>query len=149
MKKAADIFYKIGRILTYVGIGVFAALTICGVIVTIVGAVGMATEPDDQYAEYASFLMYVGIDLIAVDIVLTAVYIAMAIVMNIAKRRMAADPANNGPHILMVVFGAISGNSCFIAAGVLSIIDIARNDDSDVPTTAEAPVEAEENKDFE
>ena len=137
MKKAADIFYKIGRILTYVGIGVFAVLALCGIIVTAVGAAGMATEPDDQYAEYASYLMYVGIDLIAVGIVLTAVYVAMAIVMNIAKRRMAADPTNNGPHILMVVFGAISGNSCFIAAGVLSIIDIARHDDSDVPTTAE------------
>ena len=118
MRKAADIFYKIGRILTYVGIGVFAVLALCGIIITAVGAVGMTTEPDDTYAEYASYLMYVGIDLIAVGIVFTAVYVPMAIVMNIAKRRMAADPANNSPHILMVVFGAISGNYCFIAGGV-------------------------------
>ena len=149
MRKAADIFYKIGRILTYVGIGVFAVLALCGIIITAVGAVGMTTEPDDTYAEYASYLMYVGIDLIAVGIVFTAVYVPMAIVMNIAKRRMAADPANNGPHILMVVFGAISGNYCFIAGGVLSIIDIARHNDSDVQTTAEEPFEAEEKKDFE
>ena len=33
MRKAADIFYKIGRILTYVGIGIFAVLALaytCG-----------------------------------------------------------------------------------------------------------------------
>ena len=38
MRKAADIFYKIGRILTYVGIGVFAVLALCGIIITAVGA---------------------------------------------------------------------------------------------------------------
>lgn len=148
MKKTASIFYKIGRILTYVGLGIFAALTLCGIIITAVGAAGMVTEPDETYAEYASYLMYAGIDVLVTGIVLTAVYIALAIVMNIAKRRIEADPANNGPHILLIVFGAITGNYCFVAGGILSVIDIARHDGSEEPQKEES-LDEEEKKDFE
>ena len=131
MKKVANVFYKIGRILTYVCLGIFAVLAICGIVVTAVGAAGMATEPDEEYAEYAAYMMYVGIYLLSIGFIFTAIYIALAIIQNIAKRRIAEDPTSRAWHIVLIVFGAVSGNECFAVGGILSIIDISVNGDSD------------------
>ena len=131
MKKVANVFYKIGRILTYVCLGIFAVLAICGIVVTAVGAAGMATEPDEEYAEYAAYMMYVGIYLLSIGFIFTAIYIALAIIQNIAKRRIADDPTSRAWHIVLIVFGAVSGNECFAVGGILSIIDISVNGDSD------------------
>ena len=127
MKKVAEVFYKIGRILTYVCLGIFAVLAICGIVVTAVGAAGMVTEPNDEYAEYASYLMYVGIYLLSIGIIFTVIYIALAIIQNIAKRRIANYPTSRAWHIVLIVFGAVSGNECFAVGGILSIIDISVN----------------------
>ena len=125
MKKVAEVFYKIGRILTYVCLGIFAVLAICGIVVTAVGAAGMVTEPDEEYAEYASYLMYVGIYLLSIGIIFTVIYIVLAIIQNIAKRNIPNEPLSRKWHIVLIVFGAISGNECFVAGGILSIIDIS------------------------
>ena len=125
MKKVAEVFYKIGRILTYVCLGIFAVLAICGIVVTAVGAAGMVTEPDEQYAEYASYLMYVGIYLLSIGIIFTVIYIALAIIQNIAKRNIPNEPLSRKWHIVLIVLGAISGNECFVVGGILSIIDIS------------------------
>lgn len=125
MKKVANVFYKIGRIITYVCLGIFAVLAICGIVITAVGAAGMATEPDEEYAEYATYMMYVGIYLLSIGIIFTAIYIALAIIQNIAKRRIADDPTSRAWHIVLIVFGAVSGNTCFIVGGILSVVDIS------------------------
>ena len=116
MKNASKTMYKIGRIFSFVLLGITAILTIIYSILMIVEITK------------GNFPRYLG-DVIKFSIWLSLVIVVIILASN-ALRAMEKDDKSNGPHIVMIVFGAISGDVFYLLGGIFGLIAIGQEEEN-------------------
>ena len=128
MKKTAEVFYKIARILAIVLVPILAV--VAGIYLTL-GIVHVIREMEyaSDFSNFAKYLVWSILAIVAL------------IVTSIQFKRMAEDPKDKAPHIVCIVFGVLSGNPCFIVGAILNIIMICQNEE---PQQVEAEKKEEE-----
>ncbi len=125
MKKTADIMYTIGKITTYICIGVFAAMVVIGVVLAILGGLGIIYNGEDYADEIHAYTMYVmgvGIYLTVVFFYLTCANIVLAIILKKASSLAKEDPSSVKPYVMIIICGALAGNTFCILCGIFSLI---------------------------
>lgn len=110
MRNTQKILYKIGKIVSFVLLGIYALTLLINIIMLIVHAV------NDNY---------IGGDI--TGIVVFIIYIALIVVMIILAGKYTEDAEKapvDGlmPVILLMVFGLLSGNLLYLVGGVFGII---------------------------
>ena len=118
MKKTAEVFYKIARILAIILVPLFFVLS---AIWLTLGIIHVIREMDyaKDFTEFARFLIHCILALVAL------------IVTNIQFKRIEEDPKDKGPHIVNIVMGVLGCNPCFIVGAILSIILICQQEDKE------------------
>ena len=112
MRNSSQIMYKIGRIFSFILVGLYALLAILNTIWLIVHIVDGASAA--------------GITSDVLGIVFALIWIALTIVCIVlatkAIKDMQEDAKNNQPHIIMIVFGAICGDVFYVLGGIFGLI---------------------------
>ena len=112
MKNASKTMFNVGAIINIVYLGLGALLTVLGIILIIVGAVG----GDEAILATGSSALGWGIYLL-VAAILCFVFVGKA------RKELANENSQNlAPFIITIVFGAISSNPFYILAGIFGII---------------------------
>lgn len=122
MRIAARIVYLVGAISCLITTAV--ALTI-GVVYVCIGVVTLAAlgsnAPKGDITPYVVFLI-VG----SVFLVFSAIPALAGIACFGARSSLARESTNKAPHIVAIVFGALSGSAFPIVGAVLSLIQIVK-----------------------
>lgn len=117
MRNAARTMYKIGRIFSFVLLGLTALLLVIFSILMIVEAVNGHFP-----AHLGSVIWYV---------IWLALVIVMIILASKAIKAIAQDEKAVAPHVTMIVAGAISGDIFYLLGGIFSLV--ANGQESDKP----------------
>lgn len=134
MKNASRTMYNVGAIVNIVYLGLGGLLTLIGIILLIVGAIG----GDHSVIEAGAKTLGWGIYFI-VAAILCFVFVGKA------KRELAdSNTQNNGPFIVTIVFGAISNNPFYVLAGIFGLI--AESQERNQQQAQEEPKQVEEAK---
>lgn len=116
MKNASKTMYKIGRVFSFVLLGIAALLTVIYTILMIVEATK------------GNFPAYLG------SVIGYVIWVALVVVVIIlasnALRSIEQDSKANGPHILMIVFGAISGDIFYLLGGIFGLVAIGQEEEN-------------------
>ena len=108
MRNASRTMYQIGRIFSFILLGIAALLT---VIFTILMIVDLAN---------GNGLHYLG-NIIGYVLWLALIIVVIILATN-AIKNTEEDSKNNTPHIIMIVFGAISGDVFYLLGGIFGLI---------------------------
>ena len=131
MKNTSRIMFNVGNIVTIVYLGLGALLSLIGLIIIIVGAVG--GEPSVTAAG-GSTLGW-GIYFI-VSSILCLIFVGKA------KRELADESTkNNTPFIITIVFGAIASNPFYVLAGIFGLIAESQQGNQQPKEVEEKPAE--------
>ena len=119
MGKASKIMYTIGRIFNIVELVCCALMIIAGVILTALSAGGTIDEAQVEALGSGIGLLVAGV--VSFIIVLVVYFLATK-----AQKTIGNGTTEKGPHIMMIVVGAISGDLFYLLGGIFGII--AEND---------------------
>jgi len=108
MRNASETMYKIGRVFSFVLLGLTALLIVIYSILMIVAAV------DGRFPAYLG-------NVIGYTIWLALVIVAI-ILASRAIKAIDENKSENGPHITMIVVGAISGDIFYLLGGIFGVI---------------------------
>jgi len=112
MKNTSRTMFNIGNIITIVYLGLGALLSLIGIIVIIVGAVG----GDGPLTASGGSILGWGIYFLVTSI-LCLVFVGKA------KKELADESTSNKtPFIITIVFGAIASNPFYVLAGIFGLI---------------------------
>lgn len=117
MRNAAKTMYKIGRIFSFVLLGLTALLVVIYSILMIVEAVN-GNFPL-HLGSVIGYLIWLGL------------VIAMIILASNAIKSIAHDEKAVAPHVTMIVAGAISGDIFYLLGGIFSLV--ANGQEGDKP----------------
>ena len=112
MKNASATMYKIGRIFTFVLLGIAALLVLIYSILMIVGIV------NGNFPAYLS-------NVIGNSIWLGIIIVVLIVAAN-SIRAIEEGTKETTPHILMIVFGAISGNVFYVLGGIFGLVALGQ-----------------------
>lgn len=131
MKNTSRIMFNVGNIVTIVYLGLGALLSLIGLIVIIVGAVG----GDGSITAAGGSLLGWGIYFIVTSI-LCLVFVGKA------KKELADESTkNNTPFIITIVFGAIASNPFYVLAGIFGLIAESKQGNQQPKEVEEKPAE--------
>ena len=108
MRNASETMYKIGRIFSFILLGISALLIVIYSILMIVAAV------DGRFPAYLGSVVGYSIWLVLVLVVI--------LLASRAIKAIEQDKKDNGPHITMIVFGALSGDIFYLLGGIFGLI---------------------------
>ena len=112
MRNTQSILYKIGRIINWVVLGLWALMALIGLINIIIGAV------NDRSWQVSS-----GVNNLVTGIIFVALVIVLIILVGKFEENALKAPVNElTPVILLMVFGFITGNWLYTVGGVFGII---------------------------
>lgn len=136
MKNTSRIMFNVGNIVTICYLGLGALLSLIGLIVIIVGAVG----GDGSVTASGGSVLGWGIYFLVTSI-LCLVFVGKA------KRELADESTKNQtPFIITIVFGAVASNPFYVLAGIFGLIaESQQGQPKQEPVEAE-PVKEEEPK---
>ena len=131
MKNTSRIMFNVGNIVTIVYLGLGALLSLIGLWVIIVGAVG----GDGSITAAGGSLLGWGIYFIVTSI-LCLVFVGKA------KKELADESTkNNTPFIITIVFGAIASNPFYVLAGIFGLIAESQQGNQQPKEVEEKPAE--------
>ena len=117
MRDASKTMYKIGRIFSYVLLGIAALVIVIQTILLIVDAVQGNNVLDN-----------IG------SIVGTSIWLGLVIVLIILATKsikdIESDEKNNSPHIIMIVMGAITGDVFYLLGGIFGLVAIGQEEEA-------------------
>ena len=119
MKAASKILYTIGQIFSYIALVLTIIAIVFGIIFTVGGS--LATTLEDSLPAGVTALAG-GITFLVVGIVYLVIYVILIISARKAKRALGNGVTNNGPHIWMIVLGAISWDIFYLLGGIFGLI---------------------------
>ena len=119
MKAASKILYTIGQIFSYIGLVWWIVMIVLGVILTVGGSVAASIEESLPAGMSA---LAGGITFLVVGLVYLVIYIILIVSARKAKRALGNGVTNNGPHIWMIVLGAISWDFFYLLGGIFGLI---------------------------
>ena len=129
MKENSKLMYRLGRIFSFVFLGIACGLFVLHMILMIVHIV--------QEKDFGNDIS---------RMISTSIWIVLLIVLIcLATRAMVSienEPKNNSPHIVMIVFGALTGDIFYILGGIFGLVAIGQDNNND-------PKQIEEKKDEE
>ncbi len=108
MRNASKTMYRIGRVFSFILLGIAA---IVAILFTVFMIVDLASDKG---------LHYLG-NLISTLIWLAFIIVVIVLATN-AIKNTEEDNKNPGPHIIMIVFGALSGDVFYLLGGIFGII---------------------------
>lgn len=112
MRNTQSVLYKIGRIINWVVLGLWALMALIGLINIIIGAV------NDRSWQVSS-----GVNNLVTGIIFVALVIVLIILVGKFEENALKAPVNElTPVILLMVFGFITGNWLYTVGGVFGII---------------------------
>ena len=120
MRNASRVMYKIGRIFSFVLLALFAFLFIYNFIFLFVhiGKDAGAAVIGSDIGQMIWALIWTGL------------VIVLIILATKAIKNMEEDAKANGPHIVMIVFGAITGDIFYLLGGIFGLIAIGQENGS-------------------
>ena len=129
MRKLQELFYKIGRIVNYVMVGIHGLIVLINIIVLIVDAVAGRIIADN-------------ISAIVTNIIFAGFAVALIIVDRIyAEKALKAPIDNLTPVIILMVGGLFVSFWCHVAGGVFGIIAAAQEKNNGGEAKKEEPAE--------
>ena len=129
MRKLQELFYKIGRIVNYVMLGIHALVVLINIILLIVDAVAGNYVVDN-------------ISAIITNIFFAGFALALIIVDRMfAEKALKAPIDNLTPVIILMVGGLFVAFWCHVAGGVFGIIAAAQEKNGNGEAKKEEPVE--------
>ena len=129
MRKLQELFYKIGRIVNYVMLGIHALVVVINIILLIVDAVAGNYVVDN-------------ISAIVTNIFFAGFALALIIVDRMFAEKAHKAPINNlTPIIILMVGGLFVAFWCHVAGGVFGIIAAAQEKNNGGETKKEKPAE--------
>ena len=133
MKNTSRIMFNVGNIVTIVYLGLGALLSLIGIIIIIVGAVG----GDGAVTAAGGSTLGWGIYFLVTSI-LCLVFVGKA------KKELADESTkNNTPFIITIVFGAIASNPFYVLAGIFGLIAESKQGNKEEPKEVEEEPKAE------
>ena len=120
MRNASQVMYKIGRIFSFVLLALFAVLFVVYSILLVVHII--------QDAGAAVIGSDIGTMIWA--LIWTGLVIVLIILATRAIKTMQEDSKANAPHIVMIVFGAITGDIFYLLGGIFGLIAIGQENGS-------------------
>ena len=120
MRNASQVMYKIGRIFSFVLLALFAVLFVVYSILLVVHNI--------QDAGAAVIGSDIGTMIWA--LIWTGLVIVLIILATRAIKTMQEDSKANAPHIVMIVFGAITGDIFYLLGGIFGLIAIGQENGS-------------------
>lgn len=120
MRNASRVMYKIGRIFSFVLLALFAVLFVVYSILLVVHII--------QGVDAAVIGADIGTMIWA--LIWTGLVIVLIILATRAIKNMEEDAKANGPHIVMIVFGAITGDIFYLLGGIFGLIAIGQENGS-------------------
>ena len=133
MKKTAETFYKVAKIIAIILIPVYAVVATVYLGVAIYDIVKELEWAHDLGKSIGYFFYSI-------------FEIVVLIVTSIQFKRMAEDPTDKAPHIVYIVFGVLGGNPFFIVGAILSIILICQQENPEQVEAEKKEEPAEEVK---
>jgi len=116
MKHASSVMNKIGRIFNIVELVLTAILVVLGAILLPIAIIAAAADKEAAVgvAGAVGYLVW--------GLVLLALSIVTLVLAKKANAALANGRTDNGPHILLIVGGAISGNVFYVLAGIFGLV---------------------------
>lgn len=108
MANASRIMYKLGRIFNFIYLGLGILLVVLSIILLVGG------ETDEQIATGSTGVVFGGYLLITAIIAL--------ILSAKALRSIGDGKVNRGPHIMMIVVGAIASEIFYLLGGIFGLV---------------------------
>ncbi len=108
MRNASKTMYKIGRVFSFVLLGIAAIVAVLYLILMIVDLAN------------GNGLHYLG-NLIGTILWLGFIIVVIILASN-AIKATEEDNQNPGPHVVMIVFGALSGDVFYLLGGIFGLI---------------------------
>ena len=131
MKNTSRIMFNVGNIVTICYLGLGALLSLIGLIIIIVGAVG----GDGSVTAAGGSVLGWGIYFLVTSI-LCLVFVGKA------KKELADESTkNNAPFIITIVFGAIASNPFYVLAGIFGLIAESQQGNQQPKEVEEKPAE--------
>lgn len=135
MRNTQAILYKIGRIINFVLLGIYALTFLINLIILIVDAVNDRVWGDNLGA------------MISMIVLLVLVVVLLILVGKFEEDAKKAPVNALTPVILLMVFGLVSGNILYTVGGVFGIIGASQENNANGEKKEEAKEEPkEENK---
>ena len=119
MRESSKTMYKIGRVFSFVLLGIAAVLSVLHLILMIVYSV------DNTKGLWTNELG----SLISTVIWLSFIVVVIILATN-AIRLTEEEKDNKAPHITMIVFGAISGDIFYLLGGIFGLVAIAQESEN-------------------
>ena len=127
MKNTSRVMFNVGNIVTICYLGLGALLSLIGLIVVIVGAVGS----DGAVTSAGGTLLGWGIYFLVTSI-LCLVFVGKA------KKELADESTKNqSPFIVTIVFGAVASNPFYVLAGIFGLIAESQQGNKEQPKEVE------------
>ena len=120
--------YKIGRVFSFVLLGIASILAILHLVLMIIYSI------DDTKGNWTSELG----SLISTIIWISFIIVVICLASN-AINKTESDKADKAPHITMIVFGALSGDVFYVLGGIFGLVAIAQEEDGSQPKAEVEP----------
>ena len=119
MRESSKTMYRIGRIFSYVLLGLSALLAVLHVILMCVYIA------DNTKGDWGSELG----QLISTIIWMSFIVVMILLATN-AINKTETDKSDKAPHITMIVFGALSGDVFYLLGGIFGLVAIAQDEEA-------------------
>ena len=124
MAKTSKIMYTIGRIFNIVSMVCCALLVIVGIILT-AGAGSFAGDLDMEKGE----LLIMGAALLGSGIASFIIELVVYLLASKAQKTIGNGTTEKGPHIMMIIIGAIGGDIFYLLGGIFGLVAESREDE--------------------
>lgn len=120
MKNASETMYRIGRIFNFILLGIYAILIVVNLVSMIVGL-----TDSNRSAQVSS-----AVSGLITNIILIALTVVLLFLAKKAMTDIEADGTNQTPHILMIVFGVLTGDVFYLLGGIFGLVAISQANNS-------------------
>ena len=132
MRESSKTMYKIGRIFSFVLLGLAALLAVLHLILMLVY---LADETKGNWSsELGSMIgtiIWIGFIIVVICLATNAIKLT------------ETEKENKTPHITMIVFGALSGDVFYLLGGIFGLVAIAQEAEENQPKAEAEPEPAE------
>ena len=128
MRESSKTMYKIGRIFSFVLLGLSCILAVLHLVLMIVYSL------DNTQGSWTSELG----SLVSTVIWISFIIVVICLASN-AIEKTETDKANKAPHITMIVFGALSGDVFYVLGGIFGLVAISQEAEESQPKAEVEP----------